>query len=122
MRPIDLLLLLLTPLLLSAGQFLFKKTAAGLEARSLAEFLTSLLTSPWFWAALTVYGAATLLWVFALSRVPLTGAMPFVALTFVIVPAIGAAFLGERLNLTYWLGVTLIIAGVFATVAALRSP
>ena len=122
MRPIDLLLLLLTPLLLSAGQFLFKKTAAGLEARSLAEFLTALLTSPCFWAALTVYGAATLLWVFALSRVPLTGAMPFVALTFVIVPAIGAVFLGERLNLTYWLGVTLIIAGVFATVAALRSP
>ena len=122
MRPIDLLVLLLTPLLLSAGQFLFKKTAAGLEAGSLGEFLASLLMSPWFWAALAVYGGATLVWVFALSRVPLTGAMPFVALTFVVVPAIGAVFLGERLNLMYWLGVGLIIAGVFATVVALRSP
>ena len=120
MRPLDLLLLLLTPLMLSAGQFLFKKTALSLEAGTFAQFLLSLLTSPWFWAALVIYGAATLLWVFALSRVPLTGAMPFIAITFVVVPAIGFLFLGERLSLTYWLGVTLIIAGVFATAAAQR--
>ena len=46
--------------------------------------------------------------------------MPFIAITFVVVPAIGFLFLGERLSLTYWLGVTLIIAGVFATAAAQR--
>ena len=55
MRPLDLLLLLLTPLMLSAGQFLFKKTALSLEAGTFAQFLLSLLTSPWFWAALAIY-------------------------------------------------------------------
>ncbi len=118
MKPVDYLYLVLTPVLLSAGQILFRKTADGIAAHSLSRFLGSLLGSPHFWAALCVYGAATLLWVFVLSRVPLVRAMPFIALTFVIVPAIGAAFFGERLNLVYWIGVCAIVIGVCITVAA----
>ena len=118
MRPVDYLPLLAVPLLLSAGQALFKKTAEGLDARSLVGFIASLLAAPYFWAALIVYGAATLLWVFALSRAPLAVAMPFVALTFVIVPALGALLFGERLTPMYWVGVAVIVAGVCLTMAA----
>ena len=39
-------------------------------------------------------------------------------LTFVIVPAVGAAYFGERLNFMYWLGVCVIVIGVCMTVAA----
>ena len=122
MRLVDCLLLLLTPLMLSAGQVLFKKTADALVADSIVRFVASLLSAPYFWAALFVYGAATLLWVFVLSRLPLTAAMPFVALTFVIVPVIGALLFGERLNLMYWIGVSVIVIGVCVTVAARTSP
>ena len=100
-------------MLVSVGQMLFKRTADGVAAYSLSRFLDSLLGSPHFRAALCVYGAATLLWVLVLSRVPLGRAMPFVALTFVIVPAVGAAFFGERfgerLNLipTSWCAISL---------------
>ena len=118
MKPADYFYLLLVPVLLSAGQVLFKKTADAAVTHSLSRFLGSLLASPHFWAALFVYGAATLLWVFTLSRVPLGRAMPFVALTFVIVPLIGAAYFGERLNVMYWLGVCVIVIGVCMTVAA----
>ena len=118
MKPADYFYLLLAPVLLSAGQVLFKKTADAAVTHSLSRFLGSLLASPHFWAALFIYGAATFLWIFALSRVPLSRAMPFVALTFIIVPAIGAAFFGERLNLLYWLGVLIILVGVSVTVAA----
>lgn len=88
---------------------------------SLVRFIGSLLVNPYFWVALFIYGAATVLWVFTLSRVPLSRAMPFVALTFAIVPIVSVVALGERLNLAYWIGVAIIAAGVYVTVAALRS-
>ena len=121
MAPIDYLYLVLFPTMLAAGQFFFKRTSDALTVESLPRFITSLLASPWFWAALFIYGAATLLWVFILSRVPLSRAMPFVALAFVIVPIISAVFLGERLNLTYWIGVAVIVTGVAITVTALSA-
>ena len=88
---------------------------------SLIRFIGSLLVNPYFWIALFIYGAATVLWVFTLSRVPLSRAMPFVALTFAIVPVVSVVALGEKLNLAYWIGVAIIAAGVYVTVAALRS-
>lgn len=88
---------------------------------SLVRFIGSLLVNPYFWIALFIYGAATVLWVFTLSRVPLSRAMPFVALTFAIVPVVSVVALGEKLNLAYWIGVAIIAAGVYVTVAALRS-
>lgn len=118
---IDYLCLLLTPALLSTGQLLFKRSADSAVADSAPHFLGSLLVTPYFWAALAIYGATTVLWVFVLSRVPLSSAMPFVALTFVIIPIIGVVVLGEKLNFLYWFGVALIVAGVYTTVTALRS-
>ena len=119
---IDYLCLLLTPALLAAGQLLFKRSADSAAcADSAPHFLSSLLVTPYFWAALAIYGATTVLWVFVLSRVPLSSAMPFVALSFVIIPIIGVVVLGEKLNFLYWFGVALIVAGVYTTVIALRS-
>ncbi len=59
MKPADYFYLVLTPVLLSIGQMLFKKTADGVAAHSLSHFLGSLLASPHFRAALCVYGAAS---------------------------------------------------------------
>ena len=121
MNFIDYLCLLLTPVLLSAGQFLFKRSADSAVADSVPRFIGSLLVSPYFWPALAIYGATTILWVFVLSRVPLSSAMPFLALTFVIIPIIGVVVLGEKLNILYWLGVAFIMAGVYTTATAVRS-
>lgn len=118
---VDYSCLILTPALLSAGQFFFKRASGSLVVDSLVRFIGSLLVNPYFWIALFIYGAATVLWVFTLSRVPLSRAMPFVALTFAIVPVVSVVALGEKLNLAYWIGVAIIAAGVYVTVAALRS-
>lgn len=109
------------PALLSAGQFFFKKASGSLAVDSLPRLLGSLLVNPYFWIALFIYAAATVLWVFILSRVPLSRAMPFVALTFAIVPIVSVVALGEKLNLAYWIGVAVIAVGVYMTVVALRS-
>ena len=109
------------PALLSAGQFFFKKSSGSLAVDSLPRLVGSLLVNPYFWIALFIYAAATVLWVFILSRVPLSRAMPFVALTFAIVPIVSVVALGEKLNLAYWIGVAVIAVGVYMTVVALRS-
>ena len=119
MRPVDYLPLLAVPLLLSAGQALFKKTAEGLDARSFAGFIASLLAAPYFLGRahrLRGRDAASGSSPCRARRWPV--AMPFVALTFVIVPALGALLFGERLTPMYWVGVAVIVAGVCLTMAA----
>lgn len=118
MKPVDYFCLLLFPLLLSGGQFFFKKTAESAVIHSFSRFIVSVLGSPYFWSALLIYGAATFLWLFILSRVPLSKAILFAALTFVIVPFIAAVFFGEQLRLAYWAGVFLIVVGIYVSVAA----
>ena len=121
MNSVDYLYLMLIPVLLSIGQILFKKTANAIVADSARRFLLSMFANPYLWSALFVYGAATLLWVFVLSRVELGKAMPFMALTFVIAPAASAMLFDERLDLMYWTGVLVIVVGVCIAVAGRNS-
>lgn len=103
--------LLLTPLLISAGQILFKLTSA--RAGSLdAAGLAATLSDPYLIAALAIYGFGTVVWVYVLKTVPLTVAYPFMALTFCAVPLLAWALLGETLTPRYMLGAGLIVAGL----------
>jgi hypothetical protein len=51
------------PLLLAAGQILFKRTATRLVGRAMPEQLVALLVQPSFYAACLLYAGATVLWV-----------------------------------------------------------
>ncbi len=113
MKTINYFYLVLLPLLLSGGQFCFKKASMSVVFHSFTRFLISVVTNQYFWIALFIYGMATLLWLFILSRVPLSKAIPFIALTYVIVPVMAAVFFDEKLHLMYWMGVLIIIAGVY---------
>jgi len=100
-------------LLLAAGQFMFKFTAQSSPSLSSLQGLMSLALSPWLWIALTLYGTATILWIFILQRVPLSLAYPFSALGFIIVPLGAWLVFHEPLTLRYGLGVACILGGVF---------
>ena len=65
---------------LAAGQVLFKYAATAFKTESLAEGLLVLARTPAFYGGVTLYAAATLLWLWILSRVPLSQAYPWVAL------------------------------------------
>lgn len=107
-------LLIATPFMIAVGQVLFKLTSERLLARQGSGF-TSIAFDPIFIAALALYGTATLLWIYVLKSVPLSYAYSFMALTFVIVPLLALAFLGEALTWRYWLGAALIMAGLIVT-------
>jgi drug/metabolite transporter (DMT)-like permease len=109
-------LVLVTIVLLSLGQVLFKYAAAGLE-----------LSKPWtllsvpLLGALTIYGAATLAWLFVLSLVPLSTAYPFYGLGFVFVPFLSWWLLHEPIRPPVIVGSIIIMVGVFITSLGART-
>lgn len=105
-------LLVITPFLIAAGQVMFKMTGMKLAAFP-AQPVQSALLSPIFIGALALYGGATLLWVYVLKSVPLSYAYSFMALTFVIVPLMARFWLGEEISPRYYLGMVLVLAGLF---------
>lgn len=102
--------------LMSLGQILFKKTAVTLreeEVLGLLEGVLKAITIPWFYAAIMVYGLATICWLYILQRIPLSIAYPFSALAMVIVPILAMYLFKEQIVWTYWFGMSLIILGIF---------
>ncbi|TVS10676.1 MAG: hypothetical protein EA417_18755 [Gammaproteobacteria bacterium] len=82
------------------------------------ESVWALGTNPFVLGGIGLYGASTLLWIFVLSRLPLSQAYPFVGLSIVITSVFGALLLGERLSPGQVLGIVMVSAGVLLVVKA----
>ena len=108
---INVLSLATFSLMLAAGQVLFKRVGLSIGNSG----LVSMLFDPLLYAALALYGIATILWVWILSRVPLSQAYPWVGATVVIVVLLGWWLFGERPSPIFWLGLALVTVGVFLT-------
>jgi len=107
--------LLLFSVMLAGGQLLFKRAAQAITGLPVQRLLPVLAATPAMWAAVTLYGGATLLWVWILSRVPLSQAHPWVALGVVVVPLAAVLVFGETVRPVFWLGAALIVAGIVLT-------
>ncbi len=99
--------------ILSSGQLLFKKAAQSSGTISSIADIRWLATNQWLWLALILYGIATVLWVAILQRVPLSTAVLFNALCFVLVPLSAALIFGESVGWRHAIGIALIIAGLY---------
>jgi drug/metabolite transporter (DMT)-like permease len=120
MRPtwIDILWLIAFPCVVSGAQLLMRITAAHAAGKSLAAAVSVYFRQPSFYGALAVFAAATLLWLWILSRYPLALAYPFTTLAFVIVPLLERFIYGARTNTRYWVGLGLIVIGALAIARA----
>jgi drug/metabolite transporter (DMT)-like permease len=112
---LDAASLTLFTVLLACGQVMFKQVGLTLRGHSGPGSILSILGEPSLYLALFIYGAATLLWIWILSRVTLIQAYPWVSVGMIIVPLLGWFVFGERVSPAFWLGVGLIIAGVGVT-------
>jgi drug/metabolite transporter (DMT)-like permease len=115
MTPVDTMSLTLFTVMLAFGQVYFKRVGLTLRGHSGLEAITLVLQEPSLYLALILYGAATLLWIWILSRVNLSLAYPWVALGMVIVPLLAWLMFGERVGPMFWLGVAFIVVGVGLT-------
>jgi drug/metabolite transporter (DMT)-like permease len=105
--------LLVVTLLLGAGQLLFKMAAERLTlGQGTAALFGSFINLPML-AALALYAVATVFWVYLLHGLALSRAYPFIALAFAIVPLMGWLLLGEALGPRYWLGLGIMLAGLY---------
>lgn len=94
---------------IAIGQIIFKCTAESLNVTGTYWHPTTAL---WLISALILYGITTFGWIHTLQRGSLANLYPWMALAFIIVPILSAAFLGEKLSLSYWFGGAMIVAGV----------
>ena len=98
--------------LLAAGQVLFKFTAINSPPLNTIQGVLTLPLNPWFWLALVLYGAATLIWMATLQQVALSLAYPFVALGFIFVPLASYFIFKESLDGQYIIGIVLILVAL----------
>jgi drug/metabolite transporter (DMT)-like permease len=110
MTILQFLLAITCVLAITAGQILFKRLGLEIQAGSnLFSYKVMVLAS----VAFSIYGAATILWVYLLRYVPLNKAYLFMALSFVFVPFAGHFFLAEKMTFGVIVGAALIILGIF---------
>ncbi len=72
--------------------------------------------NPLLWAGFVLYGFSAFLWIYALKFLPLSKVYPFTFLTFALVLILSGIVFGERLSPLNYLGVALIVIGVYLTV------
>lgn len=110
MRAVDAALCVFCVALVSLGQVLLRATATMIGSRGWPAAIG------WQSAvAVAVYGSAMLLWLFILTRVPLTVAFAFFGLCFFLVPLLASRMLGDPVSIATWVGASIIIIGVIVT-------
>lgn len=108
----NVIILVLYAFGMAVGQVLFKLSADRTSSMAGDGFVKGLLGNGYFLSAVVIYGALTVLWVWILTRIPLSRAYPFVALAFVFTPALAFLLFGESPNSWYFLGLGLILLGL----------
>lgn len=98
---------------LAVGQILFKVSATALtESGS----FFSIKPATTLFAAMCLYGATSVAWVWVLQKIELGRVYPLMALAFVLVPLGSHLIFGERFQPQYFVGVAMIMAGIIIAV------
>ena len=100
----------------SCGHLLIKSgvTAAahGAAASGLLARIAHYFLEPAAMGGLAIYGAGTLLWIYAVSQRNISFLYPLTALTYVTVALGGKFFFGEAISSGRWFGIGVVVLGV----------
>lgn len=108
-------------LLDTTGEILLKKGASAAPTTHgwLGIVGLSPLGAVWTWIGIASYVLSLISWLHVLRSVPLSVAFPLINVVHVFVPLGAAVFLHEHVCAKRWLGISLIILGVFAIIKPL---
>ncbi len=96
-------------IVLGAGAQIALKHGANLRRPGTGGLRAAL--SPWVLAWAVCFAIATALWILALRRLDISYAYPLLGLGYVLVTALAALLLGERVSRLHWLAVFIIATG-----------
>jgi len=95
------------------GQLLFKSAALRSPVEGpLDERLLAMMLNGYFAAAVMLYAALSVLWVWILNFTPLSRAYVFVALAFAVTPLLGGLLFAEPISARLVIGIILICCGL----------
>ena len=109
---INFLLCFINTLLMTIGQTLFKLGSTGKNLNNIGDIIR-LFFNPVVIVALCIYACTTGLWLYILSKIPISFAYPIQALAFPIVLIISKILFNENITLSKWFGVIIICIGVY---------
>jgi drug/metabolite transporter (DMT)-like permease len=115
----SLALVLVSVIAASSGQLLLKHGMQLATARARASggsLAITAATTPWVLLGLVVFAVSAVVWLAALSRVPLSLAYPFNALGYLVILTASVLVLHERANLWTWAGTSLVVSGLLLVV------
>lgn len=121
----NLLLIVLTVCLNTAGQFMMKAGINRIGTIDLSRFLHYLpriVVSPFVMGGFASYAVSAVLWIVILSRAELSWAFPMVSLSYVITAILSPVLLGESFSVQRFIGILVICAGVFLVSRTFSGP
>jgi drug/metabolite transporter (DMT)-like permease len=105
-------LLLINVFLLVGGQMLWKVGASSINEWGVGTIFY-LLRSPFFIGGGLLYVVATFIWMYVISKMPFSVAYPIQSLSYALGVIMAYFLFKEQVDLTQWLGVLVIIFGVY---------
>ncbi|OGK39883.1 hypothetical protein A3F34_02295 [Candidatus Roizmanbacteria bacterium RIFCSPHIGHO2_12_FULL_44_10] len=106
------LLLILSIILLSAGQLLLKKGVIDAPPQGTIQSIVSTILNPYVFAGYVFYGISSVVGLYVLKQFPISVAFPAMSTTYVIIVFASALFFSEPLNMFKMIGVGFILLGV----------
>lgn len=100
------------------GQLSMKQGMAGFQmgALTVAGFIPQfikIIFRPFVFMGLLLYFISSFFWLLAISKVPLSYAYPMISISYVLVVFLSWLIFKENVGLVRWLGVGVIILGVY---------
>ena len=112
----NLILIIMTVFLNTAGQFMMKTGINRIGMIGFDNFMESMVkavTSGYVIGGFLSYAVSAVLWIVILSRSDLSWAFPMVSLSYVVTAIFAPYFLNEPFTITRFVGILVIVSGVF---------
>lgn len=98
----------------SCGAILFKIGIRDIETFTpTIKWFYLLITNPYIFLGFLSYVLPMFIWIYMLSKFPVSYVQPILAITYVITPILALLLLKEPVPLLRWIGIFIIIIGVF---------
>lgn len=109
---VNLILLLVNVLFLTSGQVLWKMSVRNIGSFNFSS-LWGVLLSPYFLIGGVLYVMATLIWIYLLTKLPLSTLYPLQSLAYVFGLLAGYFVFNEFISFQKIVGVAIILIGVY---------
>lgn len=108
----NIILFIINVLLLVIGQTMWKIGAGKIEISGFKTIINVIL-SPWIIGGGVLYVIATAIWLYLLSKLPLSLIYPLQSVAYIIALFVALLVFKEAIPITRWVGVAVILFGVY---------